>query len=103
MDLKIDGPAINEYIAKAVLDSTIGKGLTAKIDKEVSGWLTGYDSPIKKVFIEVVEEEMRRQFATENNQIMIRESVARVLREDVLKDILDKTVKSLMDAIRSHY
>jgi len=100
LQVNIDAAEINRYVSQKILDSGIGEIITKTIHDKLNNWLyEGYDSPIKKVFGNVIKEEMERQFKLPENQAIIQKAAATHMTPDVLSDV----VRLSVDKIRRDY
>lgn len=99
--VEIDAASVNEYVAKAVLDSTLGNEIKKQIDAAIASMMSSYDNPVRNVVRRVVEEEVRNALLhDEKNLAIIQAKVREFMTEDVLTDLCGKAWDTLMSKYR---
>lgn len=87
MNIEISSAAINEYLAKAILDSAIGTSLKAAIDAETSRITGNYDNPYKRAIeaeiLKLVREVFEQEFAEK-----VREEIRQKISEKFVSELL---------------
>lgn len=94
MEVNLDAKDVNEYIAQAVLDSTLGKQIKKEIEEALKGAYS-YDAPVKRV----VQSEMNtliHTMITEEYAPIIRKKVQRYVTDEILNDLTKKAWEAFM-------
>lgn len=99
-DLKINEEDVNAYIAKAILDASIGKKLTETVNKAIQEALEGYNSPVKKLAIEEVQKAIKSILEQSEWQEKMKLHVAKYVTEDWITKIVERSVDQVRREIR---
>lgn len=98
MDFQLTAVQVNEFLAKAMLESRIGEVVKAAVDKQVRDLAQSYNNP----FESVVKQEVGRlilETIRDTHSAYIREKVQAQLTDEVLGKIIDAAVAYMLKQI----
>lgn len=95
IQLDIDPKKIEEMIAKAVLDSAIGKTVEEGINKAVAD-LDRYDGPIRNAIRTQVQQIVYTVIRDEYGE-KLREAVRLLMTDEVVNEVANKAFKAFLE------
>lgn len=101
LNINVSEKEVNEYVAKAILDSTLGKELEKSINAAFSDVLNGYNSPIKKMVHTAVTTQITNILETEPFKSQMTAKIGSILTQEYVDKImgiaLEKALKEMRD------
>lgn len=102
MELNLLPEDIDKCIKETIIKSALGKNIEAVINKALNDAIDVYNSPLKKIVIEVVNELVKEHLSKEENKSLITEAIAKIITPPTIEDILMHGVKQLKSSLRDY-
>jgi len=96
--VSIDAAAINNFVAKAVMESSIGEALSKVINDQVKDLRSTYDRAMRTAVEEAIKQQIQKIIMVDH-----RELIDKIVRERITEDMAAKIINELFERLSNTY
>lgn len=93
---------INEFVAKAVLESQIGDAVKQSVERVMKDLRQSYNNPfddvIKRHVVQIIDDEVKRVYRP-----LLEEGIKAAMAQWATEEVLTKIIDSATERLRSRY
>ncbi len=95
MEINIKPEDIDQYVKKAIIESSIGKVINDSAAKYMNEFISRpYDSPIKHILNQVVKDLLKEEINKPENMKIITDEFNKQFNKEVIERVINRTVGS---------